>query len=371
MRRFLQTSSLLAPLALLVAGSASADKIYLADGTILSGVDVQSEKIDKVQYKPKDGGRKEEVDAELVLKVEYSEKPAAFQGAEYDFKDKAFLSAVDEYGNYLENLRDKPDKDHPWAPAAAQFRIAHIHKVMLDKDGLTDAVAALEAKFADSRYLPEAMVALADLHRLLGDKGASLNAVKAIEEKVKTGAFPSRWDVEAKVRRALVDGSLKGESLERELDRLAKGAAAFPSARAVALAERARLMTARGAAAEAADSLRDVIAKTSASDEVMAAAYTALGAALFADAEAKREAGDREDAIATYGEARLALMRVVVSYKFEGTYVAESAYLAGRCFVEIKDEGAADNARSLFRFVIRNFRGSDWADKSIREDRKL
>ena len=70
------SSTLLASLAVAAAANASAspDRIYKADGSIVDNVDVVSETIDLVTYKPEKGRGDAEVDSELGLRVEFTQE---------------------------------------------------------------------------------------------------------------------------------------------------------------------------------------------------------------------------------------------------------------------------------------------------------
>ena len=117
--------------------------------------------------------------------------------------------------------------------------------------------------------------------------------------------------------------------------------------------------------------LDDVLEAQGADARVLARAYAALGDSLYALGKARSESGDAPGAKGIYERARLAYMRGVVSYPFEYGYVARSAVGAGLCFVALEDEDYQDNARSLFRFVRRKFKGTDWADQARKAENLL
>ena len=82
----LSSTTLLATLAVAAAANASAtpDRIYKSDGSIVDSVDVISEALDRVTYKPEKGRGEEEVESELVLRVEFTEQPEDVAAAEVD-----------------------------------------------------------------------------------------------------------------------------------------------------------------------------------------------------------------------------------------------------------------------------------------------
>ena len=216
-----------------------------------------------------------------------------------------------------------------------------------------------------------ALALLADHATLNADKARATAAIDELEAGAKEGRFPRRWDLEAKARRPLVEGSAKGESLERALASVAKDGAVFPTVVAFAQAARAESLSARGQHDAAVEALDDVLEAQGADARVLARAYAALGDSLYALGKARSESGDAPGAKGIYERARLAYMRVVVSYPFEYGYVARSAVGAGLCFVALEDEDYQDNARSLFRFVRRKFKGTDWADQARKAENLL
>jgi len=352
------------------ASPALADKIYLTDGSIVSDADVSAETISSVTYTVGDSRSEKEVASELVLRVEYSEVPDAFSTAEVDTENEAFESAGAGYSDYVEN-RGVRDRQHPWAPAAARYRLVQLYRYMNNMSGMASAVESLKTDVPDSRYIPVALVDLADQRLLNGDESGALEVIDELEAGANSAQFPQRWKLEAEVRRPFAEGRLTGEALERALAQTAKDAAAFATVKGYANVGRAESLLGRGQIDEAIEAARSVTTSSGASRSVMAKAYLLLGEGLFRKAEAQSRAGDPEGAKEVFREARLAYMRVVVSYPFQYGFVAPAALGAGRCFIQIKDENWGDNAISLFRFVRRKFQGSDWATEALQAERSI
>ncbi|MEO1697388.1 MAG: hypothetical protein AAFU73_08850 [Planctomycetota bacterium] len=362
-------------LPLVLAGAlvapASADRIYLADGKIVEDADVQSETVEKVVYTEGKGSGTKEVASELVLRVEFEPVPDLFNSAVVDTENESFVSAAASYRDYLANVPSKGDRKHPWAAAAAHYRLCQLGQYANDLDLMRSEVDVLKTDFADSRYVPMALALLADHATLNGDKARATAAIDELEAGAKEGRFPRRWDLEAQARRPLVEGSAKGESLERALASVAKDGAVFPTVVAFAQAARSESLSARGQHDDAVEALDEVLEAQGADARVLARAYAALGDSLYALGKARSESGDADGAKGLYERARLGYMRVVVSYPFEYGYVARSAVGAGLCFVALEDEDYQDNARSLFRFVRRKFKGTDWADQARKAENLL
>lgn len=363
----LLTSALFVALAL----PAHADRIYLADGTIIEDADVATETAEKVTY-GKDGKKPtEEVASDLVLRIEFTDEPGLFGAAAVDTENESFDSASASYEDYLSNLGSRGDRDHPWAAAAARYRLATLAKYANDMDALKARVASLKEASPESRYVPMALALSADAHIANNDKAGAIAAIDELEAGAKAGQYPARWDFEARVRRPFAEQSLSGQALERELESIAKGGAVYPSVVAYAGTARAESMIARGEIAGAISLLEDIVQAQAAPKRVLARSYAALGDAHYARAEAKSASGDAEGAKADYADARLAYMRVVVNFPFQYGSVAHSAIGAGRCFAKIKDEGYGDNAIRLFRFVRGKFRGTKFAEEAYEEEKRL
>jgi hypothetical protein len=57
-------------------------------------------------------------------------------------------------------------------------------------------------------------------------------------------------------------------------------------------------------------------------------------------------------------------MRVLVLYRDQTRYLSGALYWAGRSFDLIGDEESSDRAQRLYRKVIRNHKGSRWAEEA-------
>lgn len=364
MKRALLQSSLSALLGLALAASASADKIYLSDGSIINDARILTEGVKSVSYIP-DGKKKKsdakEVASELVLSIEYTQMPEDVAAAQVDAEGEAFAAAVAGMEVYLENVGSKGDRKFPWAPAFARYRLVELYKLGGELGSMVASADALVAEYPESRYVPIALVEKIDALLGIGDVEQARATIDALKAMVSSAGLPKRWEFEADVRKILTNPTLKGAGLEKELLSIVRAAAAFPTVSSFAAVARAESLVVRGELAEAEKALRKVVGEPNAMERTLAAAYTALGESLFKKAEA---AEDKGAAATAYKEAQLAFMRVVVNYRFEYAYVAKSAFYAGRCFQEIGGEGSAANSRKLFVYVLRRFKESRWATEA-------
>jgi len=351
-------------LAFALTGDASADRIYLSNGSILEDLEVKTETLSKVVYRVSGEKKDAEVASELVLEIDYEKMPDDVASAEIDAGDEAFGAAISGMDDYLTNLGDKGDRKFKWAPAYAHFRIVELNKLGGNKDGMVAAVDALMIAAPDSRYVPLAMVEKIDTLMTLGDAAGAREAIDAFSALVKSAGMPQRWEFESSVRRVATNPTLKGEGLEKELAKIGKSAAAFPTVSNYADVAIAESMLLRGELTDAEELVRKVVADPNAPDRTLAAAWTTLGDCLFRQAEGMTAPDQKDASIAMMKESLLAYMRVVVGFRFEYAYVAKAGFYAGRCFQEIGGAGSADNSSRLFRYVRSRFRGTSWANNA-------
>jgi hypothetical protein len=352
-----------------VAAAATPDRIYQSDGSILEDVTIVSEGISEVTYKPADSKKTSTVDSDLVLSVEFSAKPEEITLSDVDASQEGFGSALAGMENYLENQGDKKDKKFPWASSYARFRIVELTGLMNDLPAMAAAVDSIIEKDSDSRYLPLAMILKIDRQIANGDLAAAKESGTVFKNLITDKGLTQRWKLEQELLALRADGSKKGADLEKELLRVSKAAAVFPTVTNAADVAAAESMLSRSEFESAEELFRGVTEDTSANNSTLAAAWTGLGDCLYRRAEAKVGADD-EGANALFAEAQRAFMRTVVNFRFQYVHVAKSAFYAGRCFQLIDAEGAKDKSNKLFFYVMRNFKGSKWADSARDFQRK-
>ena len=365
----LSSTTLLATLAVAAAANASAtpDRIYKSDGSIVDSVDVISEALDRVTYKPEKGRGEEEVESELVLRVEFTEQPEDVAAAEVDATNGALLGAISGFQTYLGGLGERGDRKHPWAAAYSQYRLIELFEQLNTEESIQSMVAAVDelvATYPDSRYVPLAFIKKIEAQLIHGDRAGAKASAAAFGALVLERDLAQRWKLEQQLRAVLSDEALSGTGLESALERISSQAAVFPTVSNRADVAIAESMLGRGAFDEAEAAFEGVTESPNADDRTLAAAWCGLGDCLYRRAEAMGAAGNAEGASPLFQRAQLAFMRVVVLYPAELAYVPKSAFYAGRCIQELGGELAKDQSDRLFNFVTRNFRGSRWADSA-------
>ncbi|MFT5153844.1 MAG: hypothetical protein ACI841_003849, partial [Planctomycetota bacterium] len=100
-----------------------------------------------------------------------------------------------------------------------------------------------------------------------------------------------------------------------------------------------------------------VVRDANADSRTMAAAYMGMGDCLFQRGSGSKDQVVLEDALMNY-------MRIVVSHKNELRYVPRAMFQAGRVFQHLDAPEAEARAQKLYTRLLRNFRGSRWADEA-------
>lgn len=342
---------------------ATPDRIYQSNGSILEDVTVVEEGLSSVTYKPAGSKSTETVDSELVLDIEFSNKPEEVAVADVDASNEAFGSALAGMQNYLENLGSKKDKKFPWAADYARYRIVELNAIMNDVPAMSAAVDSLLADAPESRYVPLAMIDKIDTLLLNGNMAEGKAASTAFKDLISSKGLSQRWKHEQELLALRSDSTKKGEALEKELQALSRAAAVFPTVTNAADVATAESMLQRSEFDKAEELFRGVTEASNADDGTMAAAFTGLGDCLYRRAEAKA-GSDEEGAAELFKEAQLAFMRTVVNYRFQYAHVAKAAFYAGRCFQHIGGEGSKEKSSKLLISVIVNFKGSKWAESA-------
>lgn len=346
--------------ALLVCPSARADKINRVDGTTVSDVTITAETLEGVQYK--DDKRKEgSVPSDLILSVEYSAKPPLVDSADTAIAEEAYRDAQTDLLNFVDGLQEAPRK-FPWSRGYALFRLIEVCEVLGEPAQVARFADRLAEVEPNSRYLPMAQLKKAQALFDAGDGAKALEALASLQATIDGKGLGDRWRTEHELAKSLFDTSLKGAARISKLESLVSktvGYATVNNRAKVALGESLLLA---GKIPEAEKLFREIVADPKGDDRTLAGAYSGLGDALFAQGEPRK---DTEAGQQMLREARLAFMRVVVSYKNQLVYVPKAMFYAGRCFQHLQDdEFAEEKADKLYVKLIRTFDGTRWANEA-------
>ena len=367
MTRTLRTALLSAlMLPALLAGTARADVIYLADGSTLSDVEIKTEALSGVTYEQKGKSGVQTLDPDKVLSIEYKRMPSLLDQADALARDGALNDAIDRFNIFVEGVASGENKKdrQAWAPAYAMQRVIELRTSLGDAEGVVKAAEALLAKAPDSRHAPDAQLAKAEALKGLGKDSQATQALEDLRRMIDAKALSKRWTLELQLAEVLFDASLKGQAKRDRLIEIAGQAGrTYP-----AVANRARvaegetyLEGSKPDFASASKVFEKIVADPKADDATLAGAYTGMGDCLFHEAAGKGSGSP--EAKKDLEAALMAYMRVAVNYRDQTRYAPKAMFYAGRSLDLLGegDETVKANARRLYGTVIANYPSSDWA----------
>lgn len=347
----------------LTSGLTSADTIYLLDGKSLTDVKVSGETFKEISYK--DGSKAKTVKTDNVLRIEFSAKSPIVDRADTAAADGQVLEALDDLTVYVEGFIESGKRPrYAWEPAYAMYRLVELNEIIGDVQGLIQAADKLIANetTAESRHVPQAFLAKAEAQFRDGNEAGAKKTLKDFLNLIQAKSLSRRWQIEHKLASHLFDTSLKGKALRDKLDAISDQAGSeFPTVRNRADVAVGESFIASKKFKEAEEIFTDVTANPQADPRTLAAAYTGLGDCLFKRAVDTRDDKAKQDLIV--GAAK-AYMRVVVVYKDQTLYAPKAMFWAGRVFDESSGEGDKEKAQQLYLKVMREYRGSSWADEA-------
>lgn len=358
-----------------LASAANADRIYLTSGATIDGAEVVRDTLQGVAYKVKGKSGEQVAQPDTVLRIEYEKLPRLLDEAQADVGDNNLEAAAEGFELFAdgvlngENRRDKQE----WAPAWALRRSIEVNQSMASKESLGRVITLADkliAKTPDSRYVPFAFMAKADAQRELGKPEEASATAAALKAAVAAKGLGESFQLEASLMEVSLDSSLRAQARRDKLIEIAgKAGTAHPIVR-----NRARVLEAEtyieGETKDFEKALKiyDAIVKDPKADaRTLAGAYTGLGDCLFQQGVEKMKSG-AGDAMATLKNATLAYLRVVVNHKDQPRYAPRAMYYAGRSF-DLMGEDQRANASKMYRAVISQYPGSNWAQEARNQRR--
>ena len=340
-----------------------ADTIFRTDGPPIEDCKVRTEDSKVVKYRD-DGGDKQEIDSDKVVRIEYERLPKLLDRARTALTDEDFIGAITEIEDYLDATSEKGDSKSPWAPAYARFWLIELQSSIGDLESLVKSADKLIESESDSLYMPLAYLAKADALTDLGKGADARGALTDLQAKVDEQGLSQRWKLEAELSLSLADGKLKGDKLRDKLSSVADEADSYPT-----VLNRAKLAEAESFLEEKEFSAAETILSRTidsgkADERTMAGAYTGLGDCQFQRAVDLFKEEKKDEAEALLLDAVLSYMRVVEVYPGQSRYVAKSMFFAGRAFEQLQDDISQARAKRMYREVARQFPNSGWAKEA-------
>jgi hypothetical protein len=366
MTTLFRPAALLAALALSTV--ALADRITLADGRTLDEVEITNETLGGVLYKQKGKAGEQNVPSDQVLRVEYTNKVPGLIGtgiaaiADLTSPTPRSPSRIAESVLSGSNKKDK----QAWAPGYALAMAIETNQSMGSKDS-TEKILALAdtliAKTPESRYVPFAYLAKAGAQRDLGKAKEAAETAGALKALVQSKALSDSYVMQAELLEAEIGGQSASKRRDRYVEIGGRAGSTFPVVR-----NRARVLEAEtyleGETKDYAKARKiyEAVTKDPKADApTLAGAYSGMGDCLFQEAVEKLRSNG--DASGTLKDAVLNYLRVVIVYKDQTRYVPRACYQAGKVF-EFMGEDNRPNAMTMYRKVVQEYPGSEWAIKA-------
>jgi tetratricopeptide (TPR) repeat protein len=366
-------TTLFRPAALLAAFALStvalADRITLADGRTIDGVEITNETLGGVLYKQKGKAGDQNVPADQVLEVEFTNKvPGLISSGLAAIGDGNLLDATQAFEDFAETVfsgSNKKDKQ-AWAPGYALAMAIETNQSIGTKES-TEKILALAdlliSKTPESRYVPFAYLAKAGAQRDLGKAKEAAETAGALKALVQSKALSDSYVMQAELLEAEIGGLSAAKRRDRFVEIGGRAGSTFPVVR-----NRARVLEAEtyleGEAKDYAKARKiyEAVTKDPKADgPTLAGAYSGMGDCLFQ--EAVEQLRSNADASATLKDAVLNYLRVVIVYKDQTRYVPRACFQAGKVF-EFMGEDNRPNAITMYRKVVQEYPTSEWATKA-------
>lgn len=367
MTTLFRPAALLAALALSTV--ALADRITLADGRTLDEVEITNETLGGVLYKQKGKAGEQNVPSDQVLRVEYTNKVPGLIGTGIAaIADGNLADASQSFEDFAESVlsgSNKKDKQ-AWAPGYALAMAIETNQSMGSKEA-TEKILALAdlliSKTPESRYVPFAYLAKAGAQRDLGKGKEAAETAGSLKALVQSKALSDSYVMQAELLEAEIGGQSASKRRDRYIEVGGRAGSTFPVVR-----NRARVLEAEtyleGETKDYAKARKiyEAVTKDPKADApTLAGAYSGMGDCLFQEAVEKLRSNG--DASGTLKDAVLNYLRVVIVYKDQTRYVPRACYQAGKVF-EFMGEDNRPNAMTMYRKVVQEYPGSEWAIKA-------
>jgi len=343
----------------------AADDISRTDGTTIEDVTIQEESLTEITYRQ--GRNDRRVPTEDVLSVTYTNKPDEIDEADSYVLEGSYEDALDLYDAWVEGfLEGRNQRRHKWSPAYAAWQAVQINMTLGDLDGVVSAATRIIERLPDSRFVPQAFLARANALSWQGKGDNAQASLQAFATLIEERGLSRRWDLECRLALVLTDSSTTGSRRREALEDLqGEAGRSFPT-----VANRARVAVGESyldrieqerdadrrarKIASAREVFEEILDDFKADEQTLAGAFTGLGDCMFFEAMVNQDSPDE----AGLRSALHNYLRVGVLYPEEIRYLPRAIYSAGLCFDKL---GEYPRAGKLWRSVVRDFPGSEWA----------
>lgn len=324
---------------LLLAPAATPDTILLVGGREITGISIQSETYETVEYKK--GRVNQKQDAGDVVSVTYSKTNKEYQEAVAALAEGKNIAAAQLFVTAADD--DLPD--HIRATA-----LAEAGEALLSNNNFADAQGVfgqLLGEFPKTRHLARALLGQGKAKFFHGDVKGAKAAFDSLKSQAESKGFGDRWANEAEFYSLWAAEQTGADVLDdyRKLQKRVEGS--NPALANQCALNMARAHLAKGEGDRAKRLFEDIIeSRNDAPRDVVAGAYNGRGDCIYAQAKGYMNAGEdySDDALEAYREALFDYLRVYVSYKGVTREQPQALLRGGICFKNIAqlDESADD-----------------------------
>jgi tetratricopeptide (TPR) repeat protein len=374
--RFLLVTSLLlvGTLALAVPAQDDGDVIYKTDGTTLprpggKPIKIIKESFSEVEYKMEGLNNVLRLPSRDVADIKYYRMPEEYKAGLMSIREGLYDQAIGDFNAALDRGRG-----YHWLVPNALYRIAICHMNMGRYGEANKAFRRLLIDAPETRFFSEAWLGIIKCTFLAsGARGEKsiLSAINEFEHAIKKRNLGNNYQHKIKYwKLRLLDA--RGKEISEDAKKLSIDAAQDDPA----TANRAKLLIGQNYlnqdnVAKAREFFQGVGQAASITEyDVKAGAYAGLGECLF-------KSGSEDDK-KVFNKAREYFLRALVMSdshpdKVEREIAVRSLYFAGRCFAILRGESPHNGryARDMFREILQNYAGTEWAEKANNELKKL
>lgn len=342
------TVGLAGVLVLAQQATVAADEIHMRDGQVTAQVEVVEETCKEVVFQYEAArGVKSRVSAAEVLRVEYSNQPSSMRKGIAAKNAMRFAEAI---GYFKTAMRAT---NRQWVK---QYSLNYLAESMFgsgDAAGAVDTWKTLLREFPETRFLGEARLGIAAALLSTGDKAGAVKAFADARQAVESKSLGKYWQLRVRLAEVAVDVVAKEwQAAKGKYDNLVRDSNrdGFDDVVAQAQVGASRARVELGDIDGASQDLRDLVESDSASDALLAAAYTLLGRC-YGKSERQQD-------------ALMAYLRVVVLFPHVTSEAPRAFYEAAAVLTAMGGEQNTGRARQLTRELKERFPQSEWAQKA-------
>lgn len=359
-------------LALLAAPLSAADTIKLLNGSEIAGVRVLTETYSEISYRKPRVNAPQTVKSSDVLEVIYGSTSPDYREAQAKLAEGGLIDAASYY-----DLAGRDDGNSAHLRAKALIEAADILEQTRNPADALPVYDRLLQQWPDTRHLARALVGRGKSLLYLGQTAEAEAAFTKLLSEATSKSLGERWIMEGEYYALLVKEAAgdTATALKDYADLRSRAGSTWPGIANKCALRIGRVHLGQGDTTKAMSLFEAIIdGRIGTENDIVASAFNGRGHCFFATAQAYLASADkhaasgnsdrsgiaREDAVASFREARLDFLRVVVSFSHVLDQQAEALYWAAQCFLNVDDHDAMRQAGRLLRKCQLEYPTSKW-----------